>query len=145
MGGSILSGLPYDWIEGLIILFSVCVLLVLVIILSMIKKIGIGREFAYAILKGGVQLFVIALFLTFLFDYDLWYLVIWVLLVSMVLIGGYTSAKSVPGNNSCNTVGICIGFDCIGSNKGHAHAAPVYCSIVRYGLWEFHGHLLPYT
>ena len=93
MGGSILTGLPYDWFEGLIILFSVLVLLVLVIILSVIKKIGIGKDFAYGILKGGVQLFAIALFLTFLFGYELWYLLIWVLLVSMVLIGGYTSAK----------------------------------------------------
>lgn len=88
-----MSGLPYDWFEGLIILFSVCVLLVLVIILSVVKKIGIGSEFAYAISKGGVQLFIIALFLTFLFDYELWYLLIWILLISMVLIGGYTSAK----------------------------------------------------
>ena len=88
-----MSGLPYDWFEGLIILFSVCVLLVLVIILSVIKKIGIGKEFAYAIAKGGIQLFIIALFLTFLFEFELWYLLIWVLLVSMVLIGGYTSAK----------------------------------------------------
>ena len=88
-----MSGLPYNWIEGLFILFSVCVLLILVIILSVIKRIGIGREFAYAMLKGGVQLFAIALFLTFLFDYDLWYMLIWVLLISMVLIGGYTSAK----------------------------------------------------
>jgi putative ABC transport system permease protein len=93
VGGSILTGLPYDWFEGLIILFSVLVLLVLVIILSVIKKIGIGKDFAYGILKGGVQLFAIALFLTFLFGYELWYLLIWILLVSMVLIGGYTSAK----------------------------------------------------
>jgi putative ABC transport system permease protein len=93
VGGSILTGLPYDWFEGLIILFSVLVLLVLVILLSVIKKIGIGKDFAYGILKGGVQLFAIALFLTFLFGYELWYLLIWILLVSMVLIGGYTSAK----------------------------------------------------
>lgn len=88
-----MSGLPYDWFEGLIILFSVLVLLVLVIILSVIKRIGIGKDFAYGILKGGVQLFAIALFLTFLFGYELWYLLIWVLLISMVLIGGHTSAK----------------------------------------------------
>jgi putative ABC transport system permease protein len=93
VGGSLLSGLPYDWFEGLIILFSVCVLLVLVIILSVIKKIGIGKEFAYSILKGGVQLFALALFLTFLFEYELWYFLIWILLIFMVLIGGYTSAK----------------------------------------------------
>jgi putative ABC transport system permease protein len=93
MGGSLLSGIPYDPIEGLFILLSVCVLLVAVIILSVIRRIGVGKEFAYAILKGGSQLFLIALFLTFLFDFELWYLLIWVLLVSMVLVGGYTSAK----------------------------------------------------
>lgn len=88
-----MSGIPYNWFEGLFILFSVCVLLVIVIILSVIKKMGIGKEFAFAIFKGGVQLFIIALFLTFLFEFQLWYLLIWVLLISMVLISGYTSAK----------------------------------------------------
>jgi putative ABC transport system permease protein len=93
MGGSILSGIPYTWDEGLIILLSVFVLLIIVIIISIIKKIGVGKEFTYAIIKGGVQLTIIAMFLTFLFDYELWYFLIWFLIVSMILIGGYTSAK----------------------------------------------------
>jgi putative ABC transport system permease protein len=93
MGGSILSGIPYTWEQGLIILFSVFVLLIIVIILSVIKKIGVGKEFTYAIFKGGGQLAIIAIFLTFLFNYEFWYFLIWFLIGSMILIGGYTSAK----------------------------------------------------
>jgi putative ABC transport system permease protein len=93
MGGSLLTGIPYSWDEGLIILLTVFVLLIIVIIISIIKKIGVGKEFTYAIFKGGGQLTVIALFLTFLFDYEFWYFLIWFLIGSMILIGGYTSAK----------------------------------------------------
>ena len=46
-----MSGIPYTWDEGLIILLSVFVLLIFVIFISVIKKIGIGKEFAYAIIK----------------------------------------------------------------------------------------------
>lgn len=93
MGGSLLSGIPYTWEEGLVILFSVFVLLVVVIVLSVIKRIGIGREFTYATAKGGIQLFAIAVFLTFLFEFELWYILIWLLLGTMMLVSGYTSAK----------------------------------------------------
>jgi putative ABC transport system permease protein len=93
MGGSILSGIPYSWDEGVIILLSVFVLLIIVIIISVIKKIGIGKEFTIAIFKGGGQLALIALFLTFLFNYEWWYFLIWFLIGSMILVGGYTAAK----------------------------------------------------
>ena len=88
-----MSGIPYTWDEGLIILASTMVLLVIVILISIVKKIGIGREFTIAIIKGGIQLTVIAVFLTFLFDFEYWYFLIWILLISMIVIGGYTSAK----------------------------------------------------
>lgn len=98
MGGSILSaGIPYTWEEGLIILAIVSVLLFVVIILSVIKKLGIGKEFTYAILKGGTQLTIIALFLTFLFGFEYWYFLIWFLLGTMILVSGYTSAKRATG------------------------------------------------
>ncbi len=98
MGGSVLStGIPYSWEEGLIILAFVSVLLVVVIVLSIIKKLGIGKEFSYAILKGGGQLTIIALFLTFLFGFEYWYFLIWFLLGTMILVSGYTSAKRATG------------------------------------------------
>jgi len=112
MGGSILSGIPYSWQEGLVILTSMFSLLVLILVLSIIKKIGIGKEFALAILKGGTQLVLIALFLTFLFNYELWYVLIWLLLITMVVIGGYTSAKrahSMPKAYTITTPAILIG------------------------------------
>lgn len=90
-------GIPYTWDEGLIILLMVSVLLIVVIILSVIKKIGVGKEFTYAILKGGGQLTVIALFLTFLFGFEYWYFLIWFLLGAMIIVSGYTSAKRATG------------------------------------------------
>jgi putative ABC transport system permease protein len=112
MGGSILSGIPYTWDEGLIILASVFVLFFIVLIISIIKKVGIGRDYTYAILKGGGQLAIIAIILTFLFDYEYWYFGIWFLLGSMVLIGGYTAAKrahGMPKSYNVTTPAILIG------------------------------------
>ncbi len=57
-------------------------------ILSVIKKLEIGKEFTYAILKGGTRLTIIALFLTFLFGYEYWYFLIWFLLGTMILTSG---------------------------------------------------------
>jgi putative ABC transport system permease protein len=96
-GGILMTGIPYTWQEGLVILLSVFVILIIVIILSMIKKIGVGKEFTYAIFKGGGQLTIIALFLTFLFDFELWYFLIWLLIGTMILVSGYTSAKRATG------------------------------------------------
>ena len=92
-----MSGLPYTWQEGLIILLSVFVLLLIVIILSVIKKIGIGKDFTYAIFKGGFQLILIALFITYLFDFELWYFIIWLLIGTMIVVSGYISAKRATG------------------------------------------------
>jgi putative ABC transport system permease protein len=93
VGGSVLTGIPYTWEEGLVVLAVVLVLLAIVVVASVIKRIGIGRQFAMGILVGGIQLFAVALFLTFLFGFELWYLLVWLLLVTMILVGGYTSAR----------------------------------------------------
>jgi len=86
-------GIPYSPVEGLYILLTTSILLFIVILLSFYKKLGIGKEFTYAIFKGGSQLVLIALFLTFLFQTDLWIFLIWILLITMILVGGHTSAK----------------------------------------------------
>lgn len=90
-------GIPYTWQEGLVNLAIVFILLFIVIIISVLKKLDIGREFTYAIIKGGGQLALIALFLTFLFTVEYWYFLIWALLGTMVLVSGYTSAKRATG------------------------------------------------
>jgi putative ABC transport system permease protein len=90
-------GIPYSWEQGLVILGMVMILLVIVIIISIIKKLDIGKEFTVAIGKGGGQLALIALFLTFLFDFEYWYFLIWILIGTMVLVSGYTSAKRATG------------------------------------------------
>lgn len=107
-----MSGIPYSWQEGVIILASVFSLLILVIFLSIIKKIGIGKEFTIAIFKGGIQLVLIALFLTFLFQFELWYTIIWFLLITMIVVGGFTSAKrasNMPKAYTITTPAILIG------------------------------------
>lgn len=86
-------GIPYTPLEGVYILIATSSLLALVIILSYIKKLGIGKEFTYAIIKGGGQLVLIALFLTYLFESDYWVFLIWILILTMIIIGGHTSAK----------------------------------------------------
>ncbi len=86
-------GIPYTPLEGLYILLATSSLLILVIIISYFKKLGIGKEFSYAILKGGGQLVLIALFLTFLFESPYWVFLIWILILTMIIVGGHTSAK----------------------------------------------------
>ncbi len=93
MGGSILSGIPYTWEEGLVIMGIMMVMLVIAIGLSVWKKIGIAREYTYALIRGGLQLFAAATLLYFLFEFEYWYYPIWLFLIAMALMGGYTSAR----------------------------------------------------
>ena len=46
---------------------------------------------------GAVQLFFIAVILTYLFKMELWYLAIWLLLGTMVVLGGHISGKRASG------------------------------------------------
>jgi putative ABC transport system permease protein len=93
MGGGILSGIPYTWDEGLIILGMVMVLFFAVIIISIWRKIGIAREYSIALLRGGAQLFIAATILYFVFEFDYWYYPVWLIIAAMAVMGGYTSAK----------------------------------------------------
>ena len=122
------AGIPYTWEEGLIILLMVSVLLIVVVILSVIKKIGVGKEFTYAILKGGGQLTVIALFLTFLFDFEYWYFLIWLLLGTMILVSGYTSSKRATGMPKAyvvTTPSILLGSTVVLTVLGVTRAMPI--------------------
>lgn len=112
MGGSVLSGIPYTWDEGLIILGLVSVLLFVVMILSYIKKIGLEKEFPKALIKGGAQLFLVAVLLYYLFDFQYWYFPIWLILGVMAVVGGTTSAKratNMPKAWEITTPSILIG------------------------------------
>lgn len=88
-----MSGLPYTWDEGLIILGFSLVLFVMVILISIWKRIGIAREYTIALARGSIQLFIMAVVLFFLFEFEWWYYLIWFILIAMILMGGYTSAK----------------------------------------------------
>jgi putative ABC transport system permease protein len=85
--------LPYTWDEGLLILGLTLVLFVMVILISMWKRIGVAKEYSIALARGSVQLFVTATILYFLFEFQWWYYPIWLILIAMILMGGYTSAK----------------------------------------------------
>jgi putative ABC transport system permease protein len=99
-----LSGIPYSWQEGLLILASVSALMAIIISLFSTRRIGITRELSFGIIKGGVQLFTLAIFLTYLFASPNWYILIWLLLGGMVLLGGYTSARRATGMPSPSTI-----------------------------------------
>ena len=88
-----MTGIPYTWEEGLVIMGIMMVMLVIAIGLSVWKKIGIAREYTFALIRGGVQLFAAATLLYFLFEFEYWYYPIWLLLIAMALMGGYTSAR----------------------------------------------------
>ncbi|MCD6384091.1 MAG: iron export ABC transporter permease subunit FetB [Thermoplasmata archaeon] len=92
-----MSGIPYTAEEALIRMALVAVLIVIATLLLRIKRIGMEKEYLYALLKGGVQIFALAIFLTYLFSSPIWYLLIWILLLAMVVVGGRTSAKRATG------------------------------------------------
>ncbi len=124
-----MTGIPYGIYEGFLILLSVLSLLVLVVILTAIKKLGISKEMVTAIAKGGIQLFAIALVLNFLFTYDAWYILIWALLGMMVIIGGYTSAKratDMPDAYSITTPSILTGGALVLIVLAITRAMPLY-------------------
>ena len=93
MGGSLLSGIPYTWDEGLIILAMVMVLFFAAILISWWRRIGIVKEYTIALMRGGTQLFIAATILYFLFNFKFWFFPVWLLLAAMAVMGGYTSAR----------------------------------------------------
>ncbi len=111
------SGIPYTPVEGLIVLAGVSVLLIIVILISIWKKMGIGKDFIQGLLMGGSQLVAIALVLTVLFrlqedDNFLWIPPVIILVGSMAIIGGWRSAKraaKMPGAFMVTTPAIIAG------------------------------------
>ena len=91
-----MSDIPYDATEGLIRLGYTAVLLVVVILLSHLKRIGIGKEVVVATARGFCQLMLLALVFAFIFEAPDWWLMVWALFAVMVAMAGYTSARRVP-------------------------------------------------
>lgn len=107
-----MSGIPYSWDEGLIVLALVMVLFVVVIMISIVKKVGIAREYTIALIRGGIQLFATATVLYFIFEFEFWYYPIWLILAAMAVMGGYTSARragKMPRAYRITTPSILIG------------------------------------
>ncbi len=90
-----MSDIPFDPVEGMFRLALTTVLLIVVIILSHLKKIGIGKEVVIAVIRGFLQLMVLALLFAFIFDAPDWWLMVWALFAAMVAMAGWTSSKRV--------------------------------------------------
>lgn len=107
-----MSGIPYTWEEGALILGMVMVLFIIAIIISIWRKIGIAKEYTIALLRGSIQLFIAAAILFFLFEFEYWYFPIWIFIAAMAVMGGYTSArraKKMPKAYRITTPSILIG------------------------------------
>ena len=107
-----MSGIPYTWEEGALILGMVMVLFIVAIIFSIWRKIGIAKEYTIALFRGSVQLFIAATILYFLFEFEYWYYPIWLFIAAMAVMGGYTSArraKKMPQAYKITTPSILIG------------------------------------
>ena len=104
MGGGLLSGIPYTPEQALFTMALAGVLIVVAVVLMRMKRLGTEKEYLYALLKGGVQIFLLALFLTYLFSSPYWYMLIWILLIGMVLVAGRTSAKRASGMPDAGSV-----------------------------------------
>lgn len=88
-----MAEIPYDAWEGMYRLGLTAVLLVIVILLSYLKRIGIGKEAALASARGFLQLMVLALVFSYIFESPDWMLLIWLLFTAMTIMAGYTSAR----------------------------------------------------
>ncbi len=112
MGGGLLSGIPYTPEQALLSMAMAGVLIVIAVVLMRVKNLGMEKEYIYALIKGGTQIFLFALILTYIFSSPSWYIFVWFLLIAMVLIAGRTSAKrasDMPGAGSVTTPAILLG------------------------------------
>ncbi|KYK29701.1 MAG: hypothetical protein AYK23_05005 [Candidatus Proteinoplasmatales archaeon SG8-5] len=107
-----LADIPYDEWEGLIRLAFTAVLLAIVLVLSYMKRIGIGKDAALSSARGFAQLMILAIIFTYIFDSPDWLLYTWILFIAMCILAGYTSArraKQIPKAWQITTPSIVIG------------------------------------
>ena len=107
-----LAEIPFDAWEGLIRLGFTAVLLLIVFVLSYLKKLGVGKEAALASIRGFLQLMILAILFGFIFDSPDWMLYTWTLFIAMAILAGYTSArraKEIPNAWRITTPSIVIG------------------------------------
>ena len=101
----------YDPLWGMLRLGLALILLVIVFMLSRWKNIDIEHELGIAAIRGFVQLMILALIITTIFELDNLFLVLLVLAV-MLTAAGFTSAnraKSIPNLFRITTTSIFLG------------------------------------
>lgn len=107
-----MSGIPFGFGEGMVRLALTSSLLGLVIMISYLRKLGIGRDSATAALRGTVQIMLLASIFVLVFDSELWYIIVWGIFAVMVHFAGWTSsrrAREVPGSYSIAVRSITLG------------------------------------
>jgi putative ABC transport system permease protein len=96
--------------DGLIKLGLTMILLVMIIILSRYRKLDIGQDLIVATVRGFIQIMILALVLSFLFEMHL--IFIFIVYAVMLLLAGYTSskrAKDLPDPLPLTTTSILVG------------------------------------
>ena len=69
------------------------VLVLVLVIVSYINKIGIGREFVLALIRGFAQIMLLALILEYIFSAPYWYFYVLLLLFVMAVMAAHTSSR----------------------------------------------------
>ncbi len=128
MGGSLLSGIPYTPEQALISMALAGILIIIAIALMRMKRLDMEKEYIYALIKGGSQIFIFAVILTYVFSSPFWYVFVWFLLIAMVLIAGRTSAKrasDMPDAGKITTPAILVGSTAVISVLAVSGAMPM--------------------
>ncbi|AGK60832.1 TIGR00245 family protein [Archaeoglobus sulfaticallidus PM70-1] len=97
--------------EPLIKLAYASALAILVMAVSYLRRIEIGRDFSFAALRGFAQLMLLSIVLTYVFTSTIWHIFALPIFIAMALLAGYTSAKRVgmPKATLITTPSIAIG------------------------------------
>ncbi len=69
------------------------VLVLVLILVSYMNKIGIGREFVLALIRGFAQIMLLALILEYIFSAPYWYFYVLLLLFVMAVMAAHTSSR----------------------------------------------------
>ncbi len=69
------------------------VLVIVLLLISRFQKIGIGREFVMALIRGFVQIMLLALVLEYIFSAPEWYFYVLLLLFTMAVMAAHTSSR----------------------------------------------------
>ncbi len=86
--------------ESLTKLALACILVGVIVLMSYSRKIGVGKDFLSAALRGFIQLMLLSTLLAYVFLSNLWFIYALPLLAVMAVLAGYTSARRIKSSTS---------------------------------------------